>query len=307
MNISSRLHRSIYQCLVVCERNKGSYPRFIVKPKNSRWFDKAPKPFFDVHDPKNRVVNSLIPPNFRHVYPEFLPDPNIEYRNTLMEKLQRTDMLKRRRQIDIPEFYVGSVMAVTSSDPHAAGKTSRFVGICIDRYFTGIRSAFILRNVIDHQGIEVDFQMYDPTIQKIEVLRLEKRLDDKLLYLRDCLPEFSTFDMDMEPELLPDGAEVPVNPLKAILKPRPWLERWERQELKGIANIMEYLNPKRIRKWHARLEPWEKYDLMKQYRKTIPEEEQNAVYSEVYTELHQLELMRKKMKRKKVFHRPKKA
>lgn len=44
---------------------------------------------------------------FRHVYPEFLPDPNPKWRNSLREKLERVDMLKRRNQIDIPEFYVG--------------------------------------------------------------------------------------------------------------------------------------------------------------------------------------------------------
>lgn len=44
---------------------------------------------------------------YRHAYPEFLPDPNPKWRNTLREKLERQDMLNRRKQIDIPEFYVG--------------------------------------------------------------------------------------------------------------------------------------------------------------------------------------------------------
>lgn len=56
--------------------------------------------------------------------------------------------------------------------------------------------------------------MYCPLIQSIEVLRLEKRLDDSLLYLRDCLPEYSTFPFDMEAEQLPEGAPVPVNTTK---------------------------------------------------------------------------------------------
>jgi large subunit ribosomal protein L19 len=56
--------------------------------------------------------------------------------------------------------------------------------------------------------------MYDPQLQKIEVLRLEKRPDDELLYLRDAYPEFCTFPFDMEPEILAEGAEVPVNPIK---------------------------------------------------------------------------------------------
>lgn len=52
----------------------------------------------------------------------------MEWRNPVREKLERLDMIDRRTQIEIPEFYVGSILAVTSSDPHAAGKVSRFVG-----------------------------------------------------------------------------------------------------------------------------------------------------------------------------------
>lgn len=44
---------------------------------------------------------------------------------------------------------------MTISDPHAQGKTNRFVGICIERKGCGLRAEFTLRNVIDHQGIEV--------------------------------------------------------------------------------------------------------------------------------------------------------
>lgn len=62
-------------------------------------------------------------------------------------------------------------------------------------------------------GTEVKYQLYDPTVQKIEVLRLEKRLDDELLYLRDAPNEYSTFDENMEPEFLPEGTSVPVNTL----------------------------------------------------------------------------------------------
>jgi len=44
---------------------------------------------------------------YRFVYPEFLPDPNIIWRNRIREKLERIDMLKRRANFEIPEFYVG--------------------------------------------------------------------------------------------------------------------------------------------------------------------------------------------------------
>lgn len=142
------------------------------------------------------------------------------------------------------------------------------------------------------------YEMYDPTLQKIEVLRLEKRLDDKLFYLRDALPEFSTFDVNMEPELVTDNTNVPINTTQVVLKPRPWLERWERQDLKGVANLK--YDP-------IRATPWDKFDLMKHYKATIPEEDQNQIFSEVYSELHQLEIQRKKLKRKRTFVLPKKT
>lgn len=50
---------------------------------------------------------SVIPSNCRYMYPEFLPDPKMEWRNSLREKLERMDMIQRRKNIDIPEFYVG--------------------------------------------------------------------------------------------------------------------------------------------------------------------------------------------------------
>ncbi|XP_026468853.1 LOW QUALITY PROTEIN: 39S ribosomal protein L19, mitochondrial-like [Ctenocephalides felis] len=253
----------------------------------------------------NNDKKASTPVDYRFIYPEFLPDPKIEWRNAVREKLERKDMLSRRAHIDIPEFYVGTIMAVTTSDVHSEGKTSRFVGICIDRSGCGLRSKFILRNVVDHQGCEVLYEMYDPTIKKIEVLRLEKRLDSKLFYLRDALPEFSTFPLDMEAEILPEGAPIPVNEIKVKLKPRPWLERWERQDLKGIQPLE--LPKKFFIKAKERSTPWEKYDLMKQYRATIPEEEQNVIYAEVYSELHQLELMRRKQKRRRIFVKPVKA
>lgn len=112
--------------------------------------------------------------NYRFAYPEFLPDPNPLYRNRLKEKLERQDMLARRSNVEIPEFYVGSVVAVLHSDKHAPGKTNRFLGICIQRSRCGLKAAFILRNVIDNLGVEVEFDLYDPTIQRIEVIRYDK-------------------------------------------------------------------------------------------------------------------------------------
>lgn len=56
--------------------------------------------------------------------------------------------------------------------------------------------------------------MYHPHIQKIEMLKLEKRLDEELYYLRDAPPEYSTIPFDFEPVQFAKGSKVPVNPIK---------------------------------------------------------------------------------------------
>lgn len=48
---------------------------------------------------------------YRYIYPEFLPDPKIQFRNEIREKLERNDMIARRTHIDIPEFYVGKFVS----------------------------------------------------------------------------------------------------------------------------------------------------------------------------------------------------
>ncbi|CAB3363769.1 Hypothetical predicted protein [Cloeon dipterum] len=262
-----------------------------------------------VRENTKREQKRVVPPNYRHIYPEFLPDPNMEFRNSVREKLERTDMINRRSRIEIPEFYVGSILAVTSSDEHAVGKTTKFVGICIKREFCGLRANFTLRNVVDNLGVEIKYEMYDPRLQRVQVLRLEKRLDSELLYLRDADPEFSTFPFDMDAEFLNEGAPVPVNPLKVNLRPPPWYARWERLQPKGaIIPELRGRRKEKSEKWLEKFsEPWEKYDLMKQYRKTIPEEEQDSIYSDIYSELHQMEIASKKLKRKKAFVKPKKT
>lgn len=67
--------------------------------------------------------------------------------------------------------------------------------------------------------MEIRYNLYDPTVQKVEVLRLEKRLDKDLVYLRDAEPEYTTFPFDMEAEYLAEGEPVPVNPVKVRFIP----------------------------------------------------------------------------------------
>lgn len=163
---------------------------------------------------KDRGYN--LPHDFRFKYVEFFPLPNAEWRNELRERLERLDMLARRKMVDIPEFYVGSVLAVTTTDRHCPGKKNRFVGICIQRTYAGLKATFLLRNVIDNQGVEINYELYSPLILRIEVLKLEKRLDEELIYLRDAPPEYSTFPFDMEPQIQARGSPVLLNEIKVM-------------------------------------------------------------------------------------------
>ncbi|KAL8579564.1 hypothetical protein ACOMHN_025517 [Nucella lapillus] len=235
-----------------------------------------------MREKEETAADVQVPKDFRQVMPEFMPNTNPMYRDRIMEKLERMDMYARRACIDIPEFYVGSIMAVTVADRYAPGKTSRFVGICIHRGGVGLRASFTLRNVIDGQGVEICYDMYSSSLHRIEVLKLEKRLDEELFYLRDALPEYSTVPLDFESVPLPKSASVPVNSIKVKLKPRPWLERWERYDLKGVQDLEL---PERFYKRAQEVtKPWEKYDLMKHHRESVDEMEAESVMKEVYSQ-----------------------
>jgi large subunit ribosomal protein L19 len=64
----------------------------------------------------------------------------------------RADMLERRMNLDVPEFYVGSIVAVTLADPNMGNRQNRFLGICIRREREGLFHHFTLRNVVDGLG-----------------------------------------------------------------------------------------------------------------------------------------------------------
>jgi len=223
--------------------------------------------------------------DYKFIYPEFLPNPDLVRRDKLTERLERRDMLARRAVITIPEFYVGSVLAVSVADCYASGKTNRFLGVCIQRDGNGLRANFTLRNIIDGQGVEIKYDLYSPLLHKIDVLKLEKRLDDELLYLRDAPPEYSTFSFDFEAVSLPSSVPVPINHMKVKLGPRPWSERWERRNLKGIEDL--HL-PQRFydRALHPQIsQPSKKHDLMLKYRENINDVETTEIMSEVYSQM----------------------
>ncbi|KAF6737546.1 39S ribosomal protein L19, mitochondrial [Oryzias melastigma] len=174
-----------------------------------------------------RCANKFVPPSKpviidktqttaslrKFLSPEFIPprgrtDPFKYF-------MERRDMVRRRKSLNIPEFYVGSILAVTMADPNASAKTNRFVGICIQRGGRGLGATFVLRNILNGQGVEICYELYSPRIQSIEVLKLEKRLDSNLMYLRDAMPEYSTVDPEMKPVPFSPTGEVPRQQVKS--------------------------------------------------------------------------------------------
>ncbi|KAH0517663.1 39S ribosomal protein L19, mitochondrial [Microtus ochrogaster] len=117
----------------------------------------------------------------RFLSPEFIPPRGRT--NPLKFQLERKDMLDRRKVFHISEYYVRSILRVNTADPYVSGKISQFLGICIQWSGKGLGAPFTLRNTIEGQGMEICFELYNPRIHEIHVVKLEKQLDDSLLYL----------------------------------------------------------------------------------------------------------------------------
>lgn len=86
-------------------------------------------------------------------------------------------------------------MAVTVADKSAPGKQRRFVGICIYREGQGLSANFILRNVIDGQGLcilthfissfgSILVLFYSPVVEiKCTVFKIRNESNDCYCYL----------------------------------------------------------------------------------------------------------------------------
>lgn len=149
--------------------------------------------------------------------------------------------------------------------------------------------------MIDGLGVEIRYDIYSPNVSNIETIKLEQRLDNELYYLRDAPIKYSTFPVDMEPELLPEGEPVPLNDLVVPLKNAPWHRHWERHASVGLLKGYSFerdtqLNDRQKKKLDVfeatmnkgwQLQVTSKYDLMKDYRNSIPIHEQDQIWQEV--------------------------
>ncbi|MCG3176510.1 MAG: 50S ribosomal protein L19 [Candidatus Omnitrophica bacterium] len=98
----------------------------------------------------------------------------------LLRELEKEQMKK-----NVPAFKVGDTMRISVRvDEGDKTRTQLFEGICILRAGSGIRENFTVRRISFGEGVERNFPVHSPTVQKIEVVRTGKVRRSKLYYLR---------------------------------------------------------------------------------------------------------------------------
>jgi large subunit ribosomal protein L19 len=86
---------------------------------------------------------------------------------------------------DLPKFGIGDTLRVSVRvEEGDKTRTQLFEGIVMRRQGSGIRESFTVRRVSFGEGVERNFPMHSPTVQKIEVVRKGKVRRAKLYYLR---------------------------------------------------------------------------------------------------------------------------
>lgn len=119
---------------------------------------------------------------------EHFPSSPAEANLSMYEYLKYRDCWLRKKNIIIPYFTVGSVIAVTASDPNQPKGFLRFVGMCLQLRHKGLGTNFRVANVIDSLPVCRHYELYGPYIQKIEVIKLRQKLPDMLFMFKKLDP-----------------------------------------------------------------------------------------------------------------------
>ncbi|MBU0782445.1 MAG: 50S ribosomal protein L19 [Gammaproteobacteria bacterium] len=102
----------------------------------------------------------------------------------LIQQLEQEEITRLAKEI--PDFAPGDTVIV--SVRVIEGTRSRlqaYEGVVIARRNRGLNSSFIVRKISSGEGVERTFQLYSPSIEKIEVKRRGDVRRAKLYYLRD--------------------------------------------------------------------------------------------------------------------------
>ena len=100
--------------------------------------------------------------------------------NALLRAIEAEQLKK-----DVPSFRVGDSLRVSVKvEEGDKTRTQIFEGVVIKKQGSGIRESFTVRRVSFGEGVERNFPVHSPTVQKIEVVRKGKVRRAKLYYLR---------------------------------------------------------------------------------------------------------------------------
>ncbi|MBI3316368.1 MAG: 50S ribosomal protein L19 [Candidatus Omnitrophica bacterium] len=86
---------------------------------------------------------------------------------------------------DMPRFHIGDTVRVSVKvDEGDKTRTQIFEGVVMRKTGSSIRESFTVRRISFGEGVERNFPLHSPTVQKIEVIRQGKVRRAKLYYLR---------------------------------------------------------------------------------------------------------------------------
>ena len=100
--------------------------------------------------------------------------------NALLRAIEAEQLKK-----DVPAFRVGDTLRVSVKvEEGDKTRTQLFEGVVIKKQGSGLRESFTVRRVSFGEGVERNFPLHSPTVQKLEVVRKGKVRRAKLYYLR---------------------------------------------------------------------------------------------------------------------------
>ena len=100
--------------------------------------------------------------------------------NALIRAIEAEQLKK-----DVPAFRIGDTLRVSVKVEEGDKTRSQlFEGIVIKKQGSGVRESFTVRRTSFGEGVERNFPVHSPTVQKIEIVRKGKVRRAKLYYLR---------------------------------------------------------------------------------------------------------------------------
>ena len=100
--------------------------------------------------------------------------------NALLRAIEAEQLKK-----DVPAYRIGDTLRVSVKvEEGDKTRTQLFEGVVIKKQGSGIRESFTVRRISFGEGVERNFPLHSPTVQKVEVVRKGKVRRAKLYYLR---------------------------------------------------------------------------------------------------------------------------